>query len=246
AILKTTDGGDTWTRHAVQDSCGTVINKDLEGIGFINEKQGWVGGWGNNFAGLMNSYTTDGGLTWVSEDHNPDVSHSDDRLRINRYRFIGDPVTAGYCSGQQVYKLQFGCPPSKKGAFAKKSAFSITTRRLEPARSDEVSAYNVLSASGIVQQHDFDLRYTQQGGSKVEISYQLPESAGKVFVGLWNQFAFYVKTLVHDTVSNDGRQTIVWDGSDDDGNALSEGVYICRLSVDGCQGGSQMVQLRRS
>ena len=240
-ILKTTDGGQTWVRHAVQDVCGNIINKDLEGIGFINEKQGWVGGWGNNFAGLMNSYTNDGGLTWQSQDHNDAIPHSDDRLRINRYRFIGNPVTAGYCSGQQVYKLQIGC--TKKAALAKKTALASASVRREPARSDEGSMH---TASAMVQQHNFDLSYTQQEDGKVEISYQLPENAGKVFVGLWNQFAFYVKTLVHGAVTRDGRQTIVWDGSDDEGNDLSEGVYICRLSVDGCQGGSQMVKLERN
>lgn len=123
AILKTTDGGETWTRHDVQDNCGNIINVDLEGIGFINEMQGWVGGWGDNFTGLMNCYTSDGGITWVSQDNNPQVSHSDQRIRINRYRFIGNPVTAGYCSGQQVYKLQIGCH-NKKSAFATKAAFS--------------------------------------------------------------------------------------------------------------------------
>jgi hypothetical protein len=246
AILKTTDGGDTWSRHDVQDDCGNIINNDLEGIGFINENQGWVGGWGNNFAGLMNGYTEDGGTTWISQDHNTQVKHSDDRLRINRYRFIGNPVTAGYCSGQQVYKLEIGCQ-TKKSAFATKAAFSNADQpRMEPAHSDEKidkSVFSSISNSVSLQQHDFALEYKRHPDGNLEISYQLPDNTENVFVGLWNQFAFYVKTLVHDKVQIQGRQSILWDGCDDDGNPLGNGVYICRLSADGRQGGSQMVNL---
>ncbi len=246
AILKTTDGGETWTRHDVQDSCGNIINNDLEGIGFINENQGWVGGWGNNFTGLMNCYTEDGGLTWISQDNNPQVSHSDQRIRINRYRFIGNPVTAGYCSGQQVYKLQIGCQ-SKKSAFAKKQAFSSAkTPRLEPAHGDEKIDYRVFLKSPnqpAFPEHDFALEYKKLSDSKIEISYQLPADTENVFLGLWNQFAFYVKTLAHDKMQTQGRQTIIWDGRDDEGQPLGNGVYICRLSTDGRQGASRMVEL---
>jgi hypothetical protein len=215
AILKTTDGGETWTRHDVKDSCGNVINTDLEGIGFINESQGWVGGWGDNFTGLMNCYTTDGGITWVSQDNNPQVPHSDQRIRINRYRFIGNPVTAGYCSGQQVYKLQIGCH-TKKAAFASKAAFSTKKiRRLEPARSGEKvdkRAFSTLSNNALLQQHDFALNHTKRPDGKIELSYQVPDDTEHTFLGLWNQFAFYVKTLVHEKVNTKGCQTLVWDG----------------------------------
>ncbi|MDT5014513.1 MAG: hypothetical protein QOD39_673, partial [Mycobacterium sp.] len=44
AILKTTDGGATWTRTEVHDPQG---NANLEGIGFLDENTGWVGGWGS-------------------------------------------------------------------------------------------------------------------------------------------------------------------------------------------------------
>jgi hypothetical protein len=41
AILKTTDGGLTWQRNAVNDPQG---NANLEGVGFADENRGWVGG----------------------------------------------------------------------------------------------------------------------------------------------------------------------------------------------------------
>lgn len=117
---------------------------------------------------------------------------------------------------------------------------------MEPAHSDEKIdklAFTNSSNKVTLVQHDFALEYKKQPDGKLEISYQLPNDTENVFVGLWNQFAFYVKTLVHDKVQAQGRQTILWDGLDDDGKPLGKGVYICRLSADGRQGGSQMVRL---
>ena len=62
AILKTSDGGATWTRLAINDP---QANANLEGVGFIDETHGWVGGWGDaQFLRLSTSQTTDGGQTW--------------------------------------------------------------------------------------------------------------------------------------------------------------------------------------
>lgn len=59
AILKTIDGGETWVRLPVNDS---QRNANLEGIGFIDENTGWVGGWGDaDFERQGSSATTDGG-----------------------------------------------------------------------------------------------------------------------------------------------------------------------------------------
>ena len=94
AILKTSDGGLSWTRVKVRDPQG---NANLEGIGFINEKQGWVGGWGDaELQSGLSSATEDGGATW--RDANEIGSF------INRFRFFGNPVNVGYASGLSVYK----------------------------------------------------------------------------------------------------------------------------------------------
>lgn len=87
AILKTTDGGETWERLHINDP---QENTDLEGVGFFDENLGWVGGWGQS------SESTDGGSNWV--DANQIGTH------INRFRFIGNPPTIGYASGKAVYK----------------------------------------------------------------------------------------------------------------------------------------------
>lgn len=283
AILKTTDGGQSWVRHDVQDADGKIINNDLEGIGFIDENRGWVGGWGYNFNGYMNSYTEDGGVTWRREDNDPCNPNSDPRLRINRYRLFGDPATGGYCSGLQVYKLNYGV--NKKAAFADDSA--VASGRQEPTRSDtpprdkkgafakasfaaqDFAAQKVALAAkekgafakagfakegfakegfardGLpVGEHDFDISSKQLEDGSLAISYTLPRDSSNVFLGLWNQLAFFVRTLVTDEAQPGGRQTVIWDGKDQQGNDLREGVYICRMSTDGEQGGSAMVKLR--
>jgi photosystem II stability/assembly factor-like uncharacterized protein len=94
AILKTVDGGLSWTRHAINDP---QANANLEGVGFVDAQHGWVGGWGDaNFQRLSSSETSDGGTTW--RDAN-EIGKA-----INRFRFFGRPVTVGYASGETVYK----------------------------------------------------------------------------------------------------------------------------------------------
>jgi len=102
AILKTTDGGQTWDRLPVNDS---QKNSNLEGVGFVDENHGWVGGWGDvEFARRSSSETSDGGRTW--RDANS-IGKA-----LNRFRFFGNPVTVGYASGETVYKYAAGHPPA--------------------------------------------------------------------------------------------------------------------------------------
>ena len=274
AILRTDDGGETWVRKHVaksQDPNEPAINNDLEGIGFLNEREGWVGGWGNNFQGRMNSFTADGGETWSREDNVPTDPNSDQRIRINRYRISGDPANGGfaYCSGLQVYKYG-DLGSKKKGAFAKKSAFAA---RMEPACGGEVDGTtgeapakkeafaetsNKEAAFAVVAPHKtsfdqetsikqpdniFDLSYRQLDGGKVEIGYTLPANSSNVFLGLWNQFAFYIRTLVEEPMSPGGRKTVIWDGKDQNGQPAGKGLFICRMSTDGNKGASQMIEL---
>ncbi len=266
SILVTTDGGDSWVKKHVakdQDPSSPAINNDLEGIGFINERQGWVGGWGFEdlsapVGGLENSYTEDGGDTWIAHDQfaNPDSSiPNDPRYRINRYRFVknivGD-VTSAYCSGQQVFKLNIG---GKKAAFAKRTqGLSAVMERVEPAhstqhsqannQSSEPSSYAKQTALALEKDHGFELAQVTNDDGTIRISYTLPEEAENVFVGLWNKFAFYVRTLVSEKTQIRGRQTIVWDGKDDQGNPAGPGVFICRMCTDGGKAASQLIELQ--
>ena len=94
AILKSVDGGMTWERLRINDR---QRNSNLEGVGFVSESVGWVGGWGDaEFTGGFTSQTSDGGENW---DNANEVG-----FRLNRFRFFGDPVTVGYASGDTIYK----------------------------------------------------------------------------------------------------------------------------------------------
>lgn len=267
SILVTTDGGDSWVKKHVardQDPSSPAINNDLEGIGFINERQGWVGGWGfQNLSapvgGLENSYTEDGGETWIAQDHlpNPDTKiPNDPRYRINRYRFVKDiagDVTSGYCSGQQVFKLSIG--GGKKAAFAARTlGLSAPLGRVEPANSTQLpmnpasggqtnktSAFAKQTAVGV--EPGFELAQVPNDDGTVRISYTLPEDAENVFVGLWNKFAFHIRTLVSEKTQTRGRRTVVWDGKDDQGNPAGPGVFICRMCTAGEKGASQLIEL---
>jgi photosystem II stability/assembly factor-like uncharacterized protein len=217
AILKTTDGGEAWVRVPIVDSSGQSINTDLEGVGFIDAQSGWVGGWSEKFEGLFNSMTVDGGRSWVAQNHTPGNANGDARLKINRYRMLGNPISTGYCGGAKVYKR--AAPGTPESAVAAAHAAAP-----QPA--------------GLALSHapNFSSRST-------EISYVLPQDAQSVYVGIWNHFAFHVRTLVDGVRQRAGRHTVVWDGTDDAGRPLGGGVYICRMSVDGRTGESQSVRL---
>jgi photosystem II stability/assembly factor-like uncharacterized protein len=100
AILKTTDGGKSWTRLPINDE---KKNANLEGLGFVDENRGWVGGWGTTTfppGNGLSSETRDGGQTWLSIDWGDPATGE----YLNRFRFLGDPVTVGYASGNTVFK----------------------------------------------------------------------------------------------------------------------------------------------
>ena len=219
AILKTTNGGETWVRLPIVDASGKSINTDLEGVGFIDGQSGWVGGWSDNFEGFFNSVTVDGGKTWAAQDNTPGDPKTDPRIKINRYRFLGNPITTGYCSGAKVYK------------------------RAPPAALEAVTAAARIAASA-VQPAGLALSYASYISRRsVEISYVLQQDAARVFLGIWNHFAFHVKTLVKGERQTAGRHTIIWDGTDNAGRPLGGGMYICRMSVDGRTGESQTIRL---
>lgn len=123
AILRTTDGGRTWTRLEVNDP---QDNANLEGIGFVDEQTGWVGGWGDRtFTPGWSSATTDGGKTWTDAN---EIGRF-----INRFRFFGDPVSIGYASGRTVYKYSAE-PPTRATALAAAPAVRLMPSN-EPLRT---------------------------------------------------------------------------------------------------------------
>lgn len=85
-FLKTTDGGLTWQEIAYVG--GPANGYNVEGMGFLNDSTGWVGGGTNLY------YTGDGGASWALETWG---------TNLNRFRFFGDSL--GYCAGQGIYRM---------------------------------------------------------------------------------------------------------------------------------------------
>ncbi|TDJ00670.1 MAG: T9SS type A sorting domain-containing protein [Caldithrix sp.] len=83
-FLKTSDGGETWESKVFSNSYYFV-----QGIGFVTEELGWIGG----NSSLPAFQTNDGGETWQRADFS---------ARLNRLRFLGDSL--GYAVGRSVYK----------------------------------------------------------------------------------------------------------------------------------------------
>lgn len=94
-FLKTTNGGQNWTEKPFREY-------DQEGIGFVNENTGWIGGWtGPTYE------TTNGGNNWNQ------VAWG---TYVNRFRFIND--TLAYAVGDRVYKYSPEVIPVVQAKFA--------------------------------------------------------------------------------------------------------------------------------
>lgn len=199
AILKTTDGGQTWKRLKVNDPQGNV---NLEGIGFIDEQRGWVGGWGPGGFGSpgppkgFSSATIDGGEHW--QDAN------EIGLFINRFRFFGNPVHVGYASGDTVYKYSSEPIPPAMAALA-----------AGPKRGQICNSLEPLVATGSVQ-----------------FSITIPPNATRLAVYIWDHFGEFVRTLVDEANPSSGTRTLQWDRTDKSGQVLPPGIFIWRVLVD--------------
>jgi photosystem II stability/assembly factor-like uncharacterized protein len=84
AMIKSTDGGNSWAVIGTGFRSPAHIT---QGVGFINEKHGWIGG---QYHGLYETW--DGGQTWIS------VNFGDD---FNRF-FVLDEKHV-YAGGKEIY-----------------------------------------------------------------------------------------------------------------------------------------------
>jgi len=85
--LKTTDGGNTWMRKSFNSGISSYVF--TQGLGFLNENTGWIGG------DINYMYkTTNGGINWQQDNF---------CKNLNRIRFLNDSI--GYAASQQIYKF---------------------------------------------------------------------------------------------------------------------------------------------
>lgn len=126
-FLKTTDGGLTWTEHLF-----STAFRDCEGIGFLTEQIGWIGGWD-----FPTEETTDGGLTW----HDAGFGYN-----TNRFRFLSP--TLAYAVGARVYKYEGDVSGvSSPGGAA--PALLLSQNRPNPFGATTSIAYRVTQAGPV-------------------------------------------------------------------------------------------------
>ena len=197
AILKTTDGGKNWTRLKINDPQGTT---NLEGVGFIDEQRGWVGGWGSadlSHPTGFSSVTTDGGANWANANAIG--------LRINRFRFLGNPVFVGYASGFTVYKYSSDPIPTDPNSFA---AAPAVDRPLLPEA------------------------FVRASQLPIQVPLNVPAGTKRLTLHAWDRFGVDLGLVLDEIRPQYGNRVFSWDGIDDQGNSITSGDYILRLTAD--------------
>lgn len=142
-FFKSTDRGNSWTEEILAN----VPYGWSQGIGFVNDTDGWVGG--NTYA----LHTTNGGQTWDT------VKPSKLLVNLNRVRFLSD--TLGYAVGQRVYKYTratiLGTQP-----IAGLSGYSMLQNAPNPFRGTTTITYTIP-----VTQH-VSIEVFDDGGRKIK------------------------------------------------------------------------------
>lgn len=105
-VLKTVDGGQTWSELRIPGG------GSLQGIGFLTAEVGWASGRGRT------SMTTDGGVTWATlpptrsglrnNGTGPLIPGGQLDGDVNRFRFSGDSLA--YAAGHKLYRLRAPMP----------------------------------------------------------------------------------------------------------------------------------------
>ena len=63
-----------------------------------------------------------------------------------------------------------------------------------------------------------------ENGETEEIHFELRENSSSVFINVYNDAGDLVKTI-ENGLMGEGKQSVEWDGTDNNGNALPEGIY---------------------
>lgn len=75
------------------------------------------------------------------------------------------------------------------------------------------------------------------------VAFVVPSHEGKVRITVYDVSGRLVKTLVDESVGK-GRHEVTWDGTDDSGQQVGAGVYLCRLEAGGQGDTAKIVRLK--
>lgn len=166
-VLKTTDGGATWSEVYIE---GSNSSAGLQGIGFISATTGWASGRG------VTSVTTDGGTTWTQLGHyNPGTNNGQLDGAMNRFFVVND--TLAYGVGLRLYELTTASSTSTAlEAKPLPDAFSLADPYPNPFVEEARLPYSLERASMVHVQvidmlgrihRSFPSRYLQPGSHEI-------------------------------------------------------------------------------
>ncbi|MCF8259491.1 MAG: choice-of-anchor A family protein [Melioribacteraceae bacterium] len=87
-----------------------------------------------------------------------------------------------------------------------------------------------------------DQNYPNPFNPTTTISFSIPES-GEVQLVIYNYLGEEIRTLVNQTMSS-GANSVVWNGKDNEGNAIASGMYIYSIRVNGKMESKKMMLLK--
>lgn len=127
-FYKTTDGGTTWVSNGIPIVNIGGPSFGLQGIGFVSETEGWMGGSASVAAPFNFIHTTDGGQTWTAVGY-------ENTQQINRIRFLN--ASFGYASGRkvQIYRVPLAVvasPTNQIIAVGDDVTFSVAAQGVAP------------------------------------------------------------------------------------------------------------------
>lgn len=80
------------------------------------------------------------------------------------------------------------------------------------------------------------------GNRSTRIEFEIP-AATYVELNIYNILGKKIKTLVNEQLTA-GRKAVTWDGTDNDNNPVTSGMYFYRMSADGYTEGKKMLLLK--
>lgn len=104
------------------------------------------------------------------------------------------------------------------------------------------SDFRLFSTAAIPLEYHLQQNYPNPFNPSTQISFTLPTEV-EVTVVVYNMLGQTVATLVDETLPT-GSHTVVWDGTDDSGQAVATGVYFYRLQTDEFSQSLKMVLIK--
>lgn len=245
-ILKTTDGGSTWTPYTI-----TEIKSEFQDMEIVEGGALIVAGYDATTSGASIGYilrSTDGGETWTTVFYD---KLSYESLRFYSVEFNG---LVGYASGNYgvILKTEDGGETWAEDT-TPIAGLSELSRLYDTTFLPNGDVY-VVGAKGYVLKNstgsgvwvvtsdllkDFTLNqnYPNPFNPSTGISYYLPKTSN-VSLEIFNATGQKITTLVQGK-QNAGSHSISWNAAN-----ASSGVYFCRLKTDGITKTKKMLLLR--